>query len=255
MNDKLENLNPKSVKFPCTLECVHVAAMWEEGDESHDVWACAIVARDGSEATVLACDACASEPDILSSTAARVRYHLATAQEAQADLDAGVLNANNVTSPRAVEWVRRGKVSAKTKAWLVAVLLAALLSGCSAPAAVNTHPDTKVKSIYAWEVGRAKSCSLTNGNSLIQGKPSSPDPHEMTCWDYKDLKDLADRDPFLDGITNPDASPWRYVIVANVHVDAQSERVFRRADHFAVRVLCTRDSNTDVRCLYDGDQP
>ena len=60
-------------------------------------------------------------------------------------------------------------------------LLVALLGGCGDP----SHSNVKVKSLHGWELGRAKSCMLFNGGSVVEGGKRGSDPKEMQCVDHK----------------------------------------------------------------------
>ena len=44
-----------------------------------------------------------------------------------------------------------------------------------------------------------------------------------------------------------------YAVVADVHVDAATEKAFGDSDKWGIPVLCTQESVGALRCAYDGD--
>jgi hypothetical protein len=119
----------------------------------------------------------------------------------------------------------------------IGLLLTAVLAGCGNP----SHGNVKIKSLHGWESGRAKSCMLFNGGSVVEGGKRGSDPKEMQCVDHKkeDPNDMA----------------WEFVYVGKVVVDDKSEEVFRHTEkHFAVPLLCTRTDTRIFSCVYDADR-
>jgi hypothetical protein len=121
---------------------------------------------------------------------------------------------------------------------LVTLFLAAIITvGCSNS---NKHANVKVKALHGWEPGRAKSCMLLTGRSVIQGGKAGPDPKEMRCTDQRK--------------TDPDEMNWDYVRISNVIVDEVSEKQFNNSEKWGVPMLCQELSASELKCVFDGTE-
>jgi hypothetical protein len=95
-----------------------------------------------------------------------------------------------------------------------------------------------VKKIYSynpWQAGYAKSCLLLTGFSPTEGGPAGQNGKgTIHCMDL----DSTD-------------STEKFLVVAEVSLDAASQKAFGDTRHWGVRMLCTKKAE-NVSCIYDG---